>query len=334
MDKKREGTELRKVNIGVIGGGYWGKNLIRVFNEIGVLKGICDLNRDVIQFYKNSHPDISITDNPEELIKKKGIDAVVIATPASTHYPISKIALMENKHIFCEKPLALTEKEGEEIVNMAEKKNLILMIGHILHYHPAIKKLKKIVLDGELGEIQYMYSNRTNIGRIRHEENILWSFAPHDISLMLSLTGCLPNSVYAHGGIFLPHNVEDVTLTFMTFPGKTKAHIFISWLNPFKEQKFVVIGNRKMAVFDDTQPENKLVLYQHKILWNNTEVPSIEKANAEIVTFEKLEPLKEEAKHFLKCILENKKPLTDGREALNVLRVLEMAEKSLRRKNE
>lgn len=332
MDKKSEESELKKIKVGVIGGGYWGKNLIRVFDELGVLRGICDLNKELIQNYRKSHPYIHTTEKPEEIIKKEDIDAVVIATPAATHYSIAKIAISYNKNVFCEKPLALTEKQGEEIVNLAEKRNAILMVGHILHYHPAVKKLKQIIHNNELGEIQYMYSNRTNIGRIRHEENIIWSFAPHDISLILSLTGCLPESVFAHGGIFLPHNVEDVTLTFLNFPGKIKAHIFVSWLNPFKEQKFVVIGDKKMAVFDDTESENKLVLYQHKISWNNNEVPTIEKAKAEIIKTEKTEPLKEEVKHFLNCIVKKEKPLTDGIEALKVLKVLEMIEKALRRK--
>ncbi|MCX7704814.1 MAG: Gfo/Idh/MocA family oxidoreductase [bacterium] len=332
MDKKGKNINSRKIKVGILGGGYWGKNLIRVFNELGVLNGICDLNNDLMKIYKENYPSIFLTDDPEKLVKKKDIDAIVIATPASTHYSIAKIAIRNGKHVFCEKPLALTEKEGTEIVEMADKNGIVLMVGHILHYHPAIVKLKEILQHNVLGEIQYIYSHRTNMGRIRHEENILWSFAPHDISLILSITGCLPINVCAHGGIFLPHNVEDVTLTFLTFPGKIKAHIFVSWLNPFKEQKFVVVGDKKMAVFDDTEPDKKLVLYQHKISWNNSAVPVIEKAQAEILEVKKTEPLKEEAKHFLKCIREGNRPLTDGREGLNVLKVLEMAEISLRRK--
>lgn len=331
MDKISEESCLGKIRVGVIGGGYWGKNLIRVFSELGVLKAVCELNKELIKTYKEKYPYILCAENPEEIIKRKDIDAIVIATPASTHYTITKTALNGGKHIFCEKPLALKAKEGVELVEIANKRNLILMVGHILHYHPAIVKLKEIIKKDELGEIYYMYSHRTNIGRIRHEENTLWSFAPHDISLILSLTGCLPESVYAHGEIFLPHKVEDVTLTFLVFPGKIRAHIFVSWLNPFKEQKFVVIGNKKMAVFDDTESDRKLVLYQHKISWNSLEIPAIEKAEAEVVNIEKTEPLKEEANHFLRCISEKQKPLTNGEEGINVLKVLEMAEISLRR---
>lgn len=330
MDKNSEERKLKEPTVGVIGGGYWGKNLIRVFNELGALKAICDMNETLMEDYKQKHQDFFCTSRAQDIICKTDIDAVIIATPASTHYELVSIALENGKSVFCEKPLALTEKQGEKLVELSEKKNLVLMVGHILHYHPAVIKLKQMVNQGELGDILYMYSSRTNIGRIRHEENILWSFAPHDISLILSLTKNLPIRVAAHGGIFLPHDVEDVTLTFLTFPGKIKAHVFVSWLNPFKEQKFVVVGEKKMAVFDDTEPENKLVLYNHKILWNHREVPEIEKAKAQSIPVEKFEPLKEEARHFLNCIVKKEKPLTDGREGLNVLRVLDMAEKSLR----
>jgi len=328
MDTLSEGTKY--VKAGLIGAGYWGKNLIRVFHQEEVLHTICDSNEKLLKTYQDIYPDVNFTVNIENIINHKDINAIVVATPASTHYSIVKLALENHKHVFCEKPLALNVKEAEELVKIAEDKKLILMVGHILHYHPAVKKLKQLLKAGELGDIEYMYSNRTNIGRIRHEENILWSFAPHDISLMLSLTGCLPATVISHGGIFLPHNVEDVTLTFFCFPGNIKAHIFVSWLNPFKEQKFVVIGNKKMAVFDDTEREKKLVTYQHKISWNETEVPAIEKAEAEIIEIEKTEPLKEEVNHFISCVTNKEKPYTDGYESLNVLKVLEMAENSLK----
>ncbi len=322
----------KRIRVGVIGGGYWGKNLIRVFHQAGVLHAICDIDKNLIITYEKLYPDADIFSSPEKLIKSSEIDALVIATPASTHYSITKSALENGKNVFCEKPLALTVKQGEELVKISSDNKLVLMVGHILHYHPAVEKLKQAVKQGELGKIEYIYSNRTNIGRIRHEENILWSFAPHDISLMLSLTGSLPVEVSSHGGIFLPHSVEDVTLTFFSFQNNIKAHIFVSWLNPFKEQKFVVIGNRKMAVFDDTEKDRKLVFYQHRINWNNSEIPTIEKAEAEVAKIENDEPLRKEAEHFIKCVEKGEKPHTDGNEALNVLRVLEQAEKCLRRK--
>ncbi|MGB9642117.1 MAG: Gfo/Idh/MocA family protein, partial [Candidatus Ratteibacteria bacterium] len=178
----------------------------------------------------------------------------------------------------------------------------------------------------------YLYSNRLNIGRIRHEENILWSFAPHDISLMLSLAGEMPDSVNAFGKPYLPHPVEDVTITFFSFPSGITAHIFVCWLNPFKEQKFVAIGSKKMAVFDDTSKTNKLVLYHHKINWSEKEIPSIEKDEGISVEIENYEPLLEEARHFFECIEKRRKPITDGEEGLRVLAVLEMAQNSLHKK--
>ena len=322
----------KDIKVGVIGGGYWGKNLIRVFNETCALGAICDINNNLVATYENDYPGVEIFSDYEKLVKNPAIDALVIATPASTHYKIAKFAMEHGKDVFCEKPLALKTRHGEELVKIASDNKLILMVGHILHYHPAVEKLKQAVKQGELGKIEYIYSNRLNIGRIRHEENILWSFAPHDISLMLSIAKSLPSEVYSYGGIFLPHKVEDVTLTFFSFPENIKGHIFVSWLNPFKEQKFVVIGNKKMAVFDDMEKEKKLVFYQHKIKWNNNEIPTIEKAEAEVVDVEKEEPLKREANHFIECVSKRKKPYTDGEEALNVLKVLQQTEKCLRRK--
>jgi UDP-2-acetamido-3-amino-2,3-dideoxy-glucuronate N-acetyltransferase len=221
--------------------------------------------------------------------------------------------------------------DGEDIVERAGRTGRILMVGHILHYHPAVVAMKRLILQGEIGTLRYIYSNRLNIGRIRHEENILWSFAPHDISLILALTGSMPERVFSHGGVFLPHAAEDVTLTFFSFPGTVKAHVFVSWLNPFKEQKFVVIGEKKMAVFDDTLKQGKLVLYEHKISWSDSEPPTVERAEAEEIEIESKEPLMEEALAFIRSCTERIPPLTDGREALRVLSVLDAAEEALRR---
>jgi len=316
--------------VAVIGGGYWGKNLIRVFYELGALYKICDLDKKLQQFYKERYPSAEFTTDYKDIFSDPIIKSVVVSTPASTHYEIAKNALMNNKDVFVEKPLSLKVEEGEELVKIANNKNLILMVGHILHYHPAIVKLKELIKKRELGKILYIYSNRLNIGRIRHEENILWSFAPHDISLILSIVGEMPEKVFSFGGSYLPHKVEDVTLTFFSFANGIGSHIFVSWLNPFKEQKFVVIGNKKMAVFDDTLKDKKLVLYAHKINWSEKEIPTIEKADEEVIEIEEKEPLREEAKHFLDCVNNRKKPLTDGEEGLKVLKVLNHAQLSLK----
>jgi len=320
-------NSMRIYNIAVIGAGAWGKNLVRNFSELGVLKTICDSDMEIIKACKVQYPNIHSTHSYEEVLNDPDIHGVVIATPAVTHYKLAKQALLSNKNVYVEKPLALRIKEAEELIELAEKKACILMVGHILRYHPAVKKLKELIDSGELGKIQYVYSNRLNIGKIRTEENILWSFAPHDISVILFLLDEQPVSVSATGGNYLQDDITDVTLTTMDFPSGVKSHIFVSWLHPFKEQKLVVVGDKKMVVFDDVSKE-KLFLYPHKIEWQKR-IPIAQKADAEIVTFNMGEPLKLECQYFLQCIEENQTPITDGAEGLRVLKILYAAQKSL-----
>ena len=318
----------RKIpSVAVIGSGYWGKNLVRNFHQLGAAKLICDKNETVLDAFKEQHPDVDTCLALSEVLRRDDIQGVVIATPAETHYNLAREALLAHKHVFVEKPLALTEKEGRQLVELANEKKLILMVGHILHYHQAIIKLKELIDSGALGKIQYLYSNRLNIGKIRAEENILWSFAPHDISVILMLLGEMPKTVYATGGSYLQQEIPDTTLTTLDFPSGVKAHIFVSWLHPFKEQKLVVVGDRKMAVFDDVS-EEKLFLYPHEIQWLHR-IPVASKAEAEVVEIDMEEPLKAECQHFLECIASGRIPKTDGQEALGVLRVLNASQESL-----
>ena len=316
-----------KKNIAVVGAGYWGKNLVRDFYELGALHTICDANKELGGEYKSQFRNIKFTASYSHLLDDSSLKAVVIATPAAYHYQMAKEALLSKKHVFVEKPLALKVEQGEELVSLAKKQGLILMVGHILRYHPAIKKLKELVSTGELGKIQYIYSNRLNIGKIRSEENILWSFAPHDISVILFLLNEFPETIYATGGSYLQKQIPDVTLTTMNFKSGVKAHIFVSWLHPFKEQKLVVVGDEKMVVFDDVSTE-KLLLYPHKIKWVER-IPVACKAEAEAVPIKKEEPLKVECKHFLECIENNQIPETDGNEGLKVLQILQTSQESL-----
>ena len=316
------------VNIGVIGAGYWGKNLVRNFNELGALHVICDKDKELLEKHRAQYPDIPVTSHAKDVLDDENVEAVVIAVPAVFHYRLAKEALSRGKHVFVEKPLALNVREGEELVELAERKKKVLMVGHILQYHNAVIKLKEIIDGGELGRIRYVYSNRLNIGKIRAEENILWSFAPHDISVILMLLdGEVPGSLFTTGGTYLQHNVADVTMTNMSFPDGVRAHIFVSWLHPFKEQKMVVVGDRKMAVFDDMTQE-KLFLYPHKIEWQNN-IPVVSKAEAETVRFDMAEPLKEECRHFINCVENGETPRTDGREGLEVLRILQASQESM-----
>lgn len=306
--------------IAVIGAGYWGKNLVRNFSQLGRLDVICDTSKDVL----NQYPDIETTNNIERAMRI--VDSVVIATPAVSHYQLVKKALILNKDVFVEKPLALTFNEGRELLKLAESKMKILMVGHLLEYHPAIKKLKRMIDGGELGQIYYIYSNRLNLGKIRQEENILWSFAPHDISVILRLLdGKTLKNVHCSGGSYINDGIPDVTVSSLSFSDNVQAHIFVSWLNPFKEQKLVVMGSKKMAVFDDTLPE-KLIVYPHRI---NCNPLTADKKQGCVIEIDKTEPLKLECLHYIDCIDGYQRPLTDGQSALKVLRVLEACQMSL-----
>jgi len=296
---------------------------------LGALAAICDNDPSVLHNLQETYDGVPTVQRFDDLLDGSGpsADAIAIATPAESHYDLTKKALLAGKHVFVEKPLSLTVDEGEELVQLAEQNRLTLMVGHILHYHQAVIKLKELVDEGELGKIQYLYSNRLNIGKIRAEENILWSFAPHDISVILMLLGEMPETLYATGGTYLQQQIPDTTLTNLDFPSGVKAHIFVSWLHPFKEQKMVVVGEEKMAVFDDVS-EEKLLLYPHKIEWLQR-VPVAAKAEAELVQVEMDEPLKAECQHFLECVTKGMTPRTDGREGLRVLQVLQASQESL-----
>ncbi|MFH0740179.1 MAG: Gfo/Idh/MocA family oxidoreductase [bacterium] len=318
--------EQKNISLGLVGAGYWGKNLVRVFNTLGVLKKVCDCNTEVISQVKKDYPEISVVQDFNNLLEDRELVGIVIASPAVSHYELAKKALIAGKHVFVEKPLALKVQHGEELVALAKDKELVLMVGHLLLYHPAIVKLKEMIKSGDLGEIRYIYSNRLNFGKLRTEENVLWSFAPHDIAIVLDFLG-MPKSVNCLGKDFLQKNIPDVTLTFLEFDNNQAAHIFVSWLNPFKEQKLSIIGSLKMAVFDGVL--NQLSVFEHKVQTNGSNFIQAMPGQAQAIDFGNEEPLMQEAKHFLESIQENKTPLSDGKEALAVLRVLEGSQKSL-----
>lgn len=318
-----------KPSIAVIGSGYWGKNLIRNFFNLEALKWLCDKDEILLGHFQDQYPGIQTCLALHDVLSRQDIEGIVIATPAETHFTMAREALLAGKHVFIEKPMALHSYEGEELVSLAEKNRKIIMIGHLMHYHPAFVRLKELVSQGELGRINYIYSNRLNLGKIRREENILWSFAPHDISMILSIAGERPETIMTAGGNYLHQRIADVTLTHLNFPSGLKAHVFVSWLHPIKEQRLVVVGDKKMAVFDDTQPwETKLLLFDHKIEWiGKRPVPT--KSQAEPVALEEKEPLREECAHFLNCIKNAENPVTDGNEGLSVLEVLNASQFSL-----
>ncbi len=319
----------KSLSIAVVGAGNWGKNLVRNFFELGVLKAICDENRASLAQMQKLYPSCDVLYSLKDVLARKDIPAIAIATPAETHFDLAREALLAGKHVFVEKPLTLSETDAAELISLARKNKLVLMVGHLLQYHPAFIKLKELAVRGDLGRINYIYSHRLNLGKIRREENILWSFAPHDISMILALAGEEPESVLATGGNYLHKKIADVTTTHLEFSSGLKAHVFVSWLHPFKDQKLVVVGDQKMAVFDDTLPwEEKLLIYPHHVNWENN-VPVPTRGVPEHVSIPYAEPLKLECEHFLECLEKRKQALTNGEEGLRVLKVLNASERSL-----
>lgn len=317
--------------VAVVGTGYWGKNLVRNFYELGHLAAICDSNLAALERFGDSYAEVPQYLAFEDVLQASDIQAVAIATPAESHYALAREALLANKDVFVEKPLCLDEEQADELLRLANERECVLMVGHLLRYHPAFVKLQELVRQGELGRIYYIYSNRLNLGKIRREENILWSFAPHDISAILALAGQLPQTVTSRGGNYLHEQVADVTLSTLEFESGLRSHIFVSWLHPYKEQRLVVVGDRRMAVFNDVAPHGeKLLLYPHQIEWRD-HVPIPSKAEAQPVEVDTTEPLRLECQHFLGCVRERKTPITDGEEGRRVLRVLNACQTALER---
>jgi predicted dehydrogenase len=312
-------------NIAVIGCGYWGKNLVRNFYQLGALRMVCDESEECRRTAATLAPDCEIVSRPEDVFGSS-VDAVVIATPAVTHFALVRDALESGKDVFVEKPLALTYQEGLDLVKLAKANRRILMVGHVLEYHPGILELRRLLASGELGKVLYIYSNRLSLGKIRREENILWSFAPHDIAVILRLTGQSPIQVVACGGTYVSPNVADTTVTNLLFDNGVRAHIFVSWLHPFKEQRLVVVGSKKMASFDDVS--KKLILYNQHVNWSNG-VPTPVTHVGEQIPFAADEPLRNECLAFLVSVASRRSPLTDGESAVAVLKVLEAAQRSL-----
>ena len=314
--------------IAVIGLGYWGSNLVRNFKELGALKAVCDSNAENLEKIAQKHQITKKFHDVKDVFASPDINAVVIATPAATHHQLCLEAISAGKDVFVEKPVSLTLPQAEDLASCLGSSQKIFMVDHLLLYHPAVLKLKEIIDNGKLGKLQYIYSNRLNIGKLRNEENILWSFAPHDISVILHLTGRAPAMVRAFGEAYVQERVYDTTVTDLTFSDKLKAHIFVSWLHPFKEQKLVAIGNYGMAVFNDLEEEAKLTFYPHRVEWIK-QIPVANKAEKEVIAVDKKEPLKEACRHFLDCLETRKNPVTDINEAMSVLDVLEKAQKDL-----
>ena len=319
------GTDMK---VALIGSGYWGKNFVRVLAEHGVLACICDSDPEAVAAIA-AKAAVPLVASPTEVLADDKIGAVVIATPAATHFPLVRQALAAGKHVLVEKPLALELEDARLLAELAQTQDRVLMVGHLLQYHNAFLRLSEMVSAGELGRLSYIYSNRLNLGKLRREENVLWSFAPHDISMILSLAAEMPERVSALGHCYLHEKIADITITHLDFASGLRAHVFVSWLHPVKEQRLVVVGDRGMLVLDDSQPwAEKLVLYRHGIDWQGG-IPVANRAAGEPVPLTEAEPLRQEVGHFLECVARGSRPRTDAAEGLRVLSVLSAAQRSI-----
>lgn len=314
----------------VVGCGHWGKNLVRNFAALGALRFVVDPDKRQAREFARQHK-VRLVDWETALYDERA-DSVVIAAPATRHARLAREALEANKHVFVEKPLALDVEEAKALCVLAEEKKRRLMVGHLLQYHPAFNALEGLVRRGQLGKLRYIYSHRLSFGKIRTEEDVWWSFAPHDISMILRLTECEPEQVKAVGSFHLNDHIADVTTTHLRFPDNIQAHVFVSWLHPYKDQKLVVIGENGMAVFNDTLPwAEKLLFYPHRVDIKDG-VPMLSKAEMVPVKLEEDEPLLCECRHFLECVATGKTPRSDGYEGVRVLSVLDAAAADLERR--
>ncbi|MDF2549494.1 MAG: hypothetical protein K0S07_561 [Chlamydiales bacterium] len=316
--------------VALVGVGRWGKNIARNLQALNALHTICDTNHHSA-LSKQDYPDVALTSDYQAVLDHPKIKQVMIATPPISHYELAKRALFAGKDVYVEKPLCLNYKEGQELIEIAHRLGRILMVGHLLHYHPYVRKVQEMVGSAEIGKVQYIVSNRLNLGSFRLEENALWNFAPHDISVILSLVGFqLPEKVRCTGASYISKGIVDKSLTTLSFADDVRAHIYVSWLNPFKEQKLTVVGSSGMLVFDDTQDwDHKLTLYRNLVTWVDETIPISNEAIPEPIIVPRLEPLREECRHFLDCCYQRVSPKTDGVEGLRVLQVLEAAQASL-----
>ena len=327
------------MRLGCVGLGYWGPNILRTFWTLKgcEVKWACDRDEARLKKVAGAYPELSPTPHYGDLLQDEGVDAVAIVTPATQHFPMVKAALEAGKHVFVEKPLAIKRNEAQELIGLARAKSRVLMVGHLLLYHPAVKRLKDLIQVGELGQIYYIYSTRVNLGQVRREENALLSFAPHDISVILYLLDARPVEVSAIGEGYLQREVEDVVFLTLRFPDGALAHCHVSWLDPHKIRKFTVVGSKKMAVFDDMEPSEKIRIYDkgvdhHFDFSSFADFLSLRFGDIQIPRIEMREPLLLECQHFLECIEGGKRPLSDGENGLAVLEVIEAAERSLKEK--
>lgn len=327
----------KQIIIAQVGLGQWGINLLRNFSLLPGcrIKHACDLNSNQLKNLSRDYPTINFINDFQVILKDQEIEGVVIATPAPGHYAVAKACLEAGKHIFVEKPITLDVKQAEELVALAKKINRKIMVGHLLLYHPAIKKLKELIVQGELGDIYYVYTQRLNLGRIRNTENVMWSLAPHDVSIVLHLMDKTPQAVAALGSAFIQEQLEDVTFLNIRFKSGELGHIHVSWLDPTKTRKTIVVGSKKMAIFDEMKARDSLTLIDKGVMFDEkfksfNEFLQLRFGEETVIPVDTTEPLKLECAYFVECLQLGKEPLSNGKNGIDVLRILAAAERSLK----
>jgi predicted dehydrogenase len=322
---------LTQIRVGQAGLGYWGANLVRNFDELAELTWLCDAAGERREQYGRRYPRSRVSADFDELLAAGDVDAVVIATPVPTHHDLAKRALLAGKHVFVEKPPAMRAHEMEELVALAQERSLVLMPGHLLLYHPAVQKVKDLIDGGDLGDVLCIYGNRQNLGKIRKDENALWSLGVHDLSVILHLLEEEPSEVWAHGNAFLNPGVEDVVFCYLRFPSGKIAHMHLSWLDPHKMRKLTVVGREKMVVFDDMELERKVTIYE-KAPWEPASTYGEWRTRTGDIFSPKIpnhEPLRLECRHFLGLVEHGPGDFREATDGLAVVRTLEQLQSSL-----
>jgi len=326
------------VKIAQVGCGYWGVNLLRVFSHVAKITAVVEENRKTIDNVKKINPNARFEENLDETLKSRNIDALVIATPAKTHYDIAKKALLHDKHVFVEKPLATNTEEARELIKLSKQKNRVLMVGHTFLYNQAVRMLHDYVQNNEIGRVYYCYSQRLNLGRVRTDINAMWNFAPHDISIISYVLDKKAVRVWAHGNCYIQQDIEDLAFVTIEYEDGVLGHIHVSWLDPNKTRQMTIVGEDKMIVYND-MIEAKLAIYDKGVNQLNNQAPQGGLGAWQLTTrsgdillpkVDFKEPLLIEAGHFIDCIIKGEKPLTDGHNGLQTVSILEAAQKSLK----
>ena len=314
----------------VVGAGRWGKNHIKTLNDLGCLGGIVDSEESALIKYSN-WKNLFLYSDIQDAISEKYFDGFVVATPPKTHYQLTKMILNNDKHVLVEKPLTLKYEQSEKLVNLAMKKELKLMVGHVLLFHPAIKKIKELIVSGEIGDLQYIYSNRVNLGQVRNNENVFWSLAPHDISIFQYLVDSYPDNIKVNGSIFLQKGIHDITITQLKYPNNVEGHIFLSWIHPFKEHRIVVIGSDGMISFDDSEKNKPLKFYSKRIEMHK-DLPNIIDDGCRLIDYDSSMPLTNQLKFFIDNLDSKTNDEASLKRILDISKILSEASNHLKAK--